>query len=50
MMGDNPYKQLHELLAAKPVPKVDVKQKVMAAIAAKKIEEDKKVKKKSGCC
>ncbi|MEK3741911.1 DUF4367 domain-containing protein [Brevibacillus sp. FSL K6-0770] len=48
MMGDNPYKQLHELLAAKPVPKVDVKQKVMAAIAAKKIEEDKKVKKKIG--
>ncbi|MFF0830687.1 hypothetical protein ACFYU8_27975 [Brevibacillus sp. NPDC003359] len=48
MMDKNPYKRLQEMLATKPVPKVDVKNKVMAAIYAKKNEEEKVVKKKIG--
>ncbi|MBG9941313.1 DUF4367 domain-containing protein [Brevibacillus formosus] len=48
MMDKNPFKHMRDMLVAKPVPKVDVKHKVMAAIRAKENKEEKVVKKKIG--
>ncbi|GED67867.1 hypothetical protein BRE01_15690 [Brevibacillus reuszeri] len=48
MMDQNPFKPIQEMLIAKPVPKVDVKEKVMVAIMAKKMEGKKIMKKKIG--
>lgn len=47
-MDKNPFKGMHDMLRAKPVPKVDVKHKVMAAIRAKENKEERVVKKKIG--
>ncbi|MFF0829554.1 hypothetical protein ACFYU8_20935 [Brevibacillus sp. NPDC003359] len=47
-MDKNPFKHMRDMLVAKPVPKVDVKHKVMAAIRAKENKEEKVVKKKIG--
>lgn len=47
-MDKNPFNRMQDMLRAKPVPKVDVKHKVMAAIRAKENKEEKVVKKKIG--
>ncbi|MGG1662367.1 DUF4367 domain-containing protein [Brevibacillus sp. NRS-1366] len=47
-MDKNPFNRMREMLLSKPVPKVDVKDKVMAAVYAKKKQEEKVVKKKIG--
>ncbi|MED1797363.1 hypothetical protein [Brevibacillus porteri] len=47
-MDKNPFNRMRDMLRAKPVPKVDVKHKVMAAIRAKENKEEKIVKKKIG--
>ncbi|TKI57334.1 hypothetical protein E8L90_18760 [Brevibacillus antibioticus] len=47
-MDKIPFNGMHDMLRAKPVPKVDVKHKVMAAIRAKENKEEKVVKKKIG--
>ncbi|MED1782650.1 hypothetical protein P4V43_12590 [Brevibacillus fortis] len=47
-MDKIPFDGMQDMLRAKPVPKVDVKHKVMAAIRAKENKEEKVVKKKIG--
>jgi len=47
-MNKNSFNRMRELLLSKPVPKVDVKHKVMATVYAKKKQEEKVVKKKIG--
>ncbi|UED74288.1 hypothetical protein [Brevibacillus sp. DP1.3A] len=47
-MDKKPFNLMQDMLRAKPVPKVDVKHKVMAAIRAKKNKEERVVKKKIG--
>ncbi|ATO48409.1 hypothetical protein P4V86_01995 [Brevibacillus laterosporus] len=48
MKDRDPYKQIQELLTSQPVPKIDVKKKLMNAIYADQRQEEKKVKKKLG--
>ncbi|MDN9011196.1 hypothetical protein [Brevibacillus laterosporus] len=48
MKDRDPYEQIQELLTLQPVPKIDVKKKLMKAIYADQRREEKKVKKKLG--
>ncbi|MED1665488.1 hypothetical protein [Brevibacillus laterosporus] len=48
MKDRDPYEQIQELLTSQPVPKIDVKKKLMNAIYADQRQEEKKVKKKLG--
>ncbi|CCF13057.1 putative uncharacterized protein [Brevibacillus laterosporus GI-9] len=48
MKDRDPYEQIQELLTSQPVPKIDVKKKLMKAIYANQRQEEKKVKKKLG--